>query len=209
MSRRKTPPATGALRREIAGLAARMIAEDGIDDYGYAKRKAARSLGVGENEALPTNEEVEAELRDYLAIYHGDEQPELLRELRGAALEAMELLADFRPYLTGPVLEGTAGRYASIDLDLYADSAKDVEIMLLSHGIPYEPDERASNRPDAPEARLTIHWNDIPVRLSVYPLVAERRQTRSPHTGRTAARARIEAVAGLLRDERSPAGIPR
>ena len=36
---------SGGLRREIAALAARMMAEDGISDFGFAKRKAARQLG--------------------------------------------------------------------------------------------------------------------------------------------------------------------
>ena len=54
------------LRREIAALAARMMAEDGISDFGFAKRKAARQLGVTERDALPNNDEIEAELRAWL-----------------------------------------------------------------------------------------------------------------------------------------------
>jgi len=176
-----------------------MMAEDGIDDYGFAKRKAAKSLGAGEGEALPTNDEVESELRAYLALYQEEEQPERLHALRQAALEVMELMSDFRPYLTGAVLDGTAGRYSGIDINLYADSAKDVEIMLLSNNISYDPEEKAQTRPDAPEARLRIDWNGIPVQLSVFPYVAERRQRRNPYTGRSPARAGIEAVAALLK----------
>ncbi len=200
MTRRKpSAPAGGSLRREIAGLAARMMAEDGIDDYGFAKRKAAKNLGAGEGVALPTNEEVESELRVYLSLYQDEEQPERLQTLRRTALELMELLSDFRPYLTGAVLDGTAGRYTGIEINLYADSAKDVEIMLLSNNISYDPEERAQSRPNAPEARLRIEWNDIPVQLSVFPYIAERRQQRSPHTGRSPARAGIDAVAALLK----------
>jgi len=200
MPRRK-PAATAAshLRREIAGVAARLMAEDGIADYGFAKRKAAKSLGAGDGEALPTNDEVESELRAYQSLYQEDEQPQRLHELRLAALEVMEILAEFRPYLTGAVLDGTAGRYSGIDIDLYADSAKDVEIMLLSRNIAYDPDENMRNRPDAPEARLRCDWNGIPVQLSVFPFVAERRQQRSPHTGRSPLRARRDAVAALLK----------
>jgi hypothetical protein len=205
MTRRK-PSATGnSLRREIAGLAARMMAEDGISDYGYAKRKATKALGAGDLDALPTNEEIEAELRAYQAIYQDEEHEERLRMLREVALEVMRTLADFRPYLTGPVLDGTAGRYAGVDIDLYADSAKDVEIMLLSHNIPYEIDETSRNRPDGMEAQLSLDWDGIPIRLSIYPYVAERRQQRSPHTGRSPTRARMEAVVALLNDRCDPA----
>lgn len=200
MPRRKPDPAASStLRREIASLAARMMAEDGIGDYGFAKRKAARNLRAGEGTALPTNDEVESELRAYLALYQDEEQPERLRELRTAALAIMEMLEPFRPYLTGSVLDGTAGRFAGIEIDLYADSAKDVEIMLLSNDISFETDDRVSNRPDGPETRLRLDWDDTPIVLSVYPLVAERRQQRNPHTGRSPAKARIDAVAALLK----------
>jgi predicted nucleotidyltransferase len=174
------------------------MAEDGIGDYGQAKRKAARQLGAGESEALPSNEEVAIELRAYQSLYQDDEQVERLRELRLAALEVMELLADFRPYLTGAVLDGTAGRYAEVEIELFADSAKDVEIYLLSRNISYEIAESRQQRPDAPETRLRIEWQDATILLSVFPYQVERRQRRSPHSGRQHDRARTADVAALL-----------
>lgn len=186
------------LRRAIASQAARLMAEDGIGDYGQAKRKAARQLGAGEGDALPSNEEVAAELRSYQAIYQDEEQVERLRELRQTALQVMELLADFRPYLTGAVLDGTAGRYAEVEIDLFADSAKDVEIYLLSHNISYDIADVRHQGPDAPEARLRIEWRDTTVLLSVFPYQVERRQRRNPHSGRQHDRAKAADVAALL-----------
>jgi hypothetical protein len=197
MPRRKpTLPASSHLRQSIASAAARLMAEDGIGDYGQAKRKAAKSLGAGEGDALPSNEEVEVELRAYQSLFQDDEQPERLRELRASALQAMEFLADFRPYLTGAVLDGTAGRYAEIEIDVFADSAKDVEIYLLSSNISYEIAANRQQGPDAPETRLRLDWGDAGVLLSIYPLQAERRHKAGPHPGR----ARAEAVAALLAD---------
>jgi len=49
-------------RARIAAAAARLMAEDGIDDFALAKRKAAKQLGVVESQALPGNDEIEAEL---------------------------------------------------------------------------------------------------------------------------------------------------
>jgi hypothetical protein len=192
------PRFDSGLRRQIASLAARLMAEDGIGDYGAAKRKAARRLGVGEGESLPTNDEIETELRAYQAIYQGEEQRERLHELRVAALELMNLLEAFRPYLTGAVLDGTAGRYADIEIEVFADSAKDVEIFLLSHSLNYAVAESRRQGPDAPDTRLRLDWNGNPVVLSVYSFDAERRHRRNPHTGRAAARARAVAVATLL-----------
>lgn len=192
MPRRKpSPPGSSHLRQSIASAAARLMAEDGIGDYGLAKRKAARSLGAPDSEALPSNEEVEAELRAYHALFQDEEQPERLRELRRTALEVMTFLTDFRPYLTGAVLDGTAGRYAVIEIDLYADSAKDVEIFLLSRNISCQHANSRHTGPDAPEARLNVDWRDAGVLLSIFPYRAER---RTPQQGR----ARAPAVAALL-----------
>lgn len=200
MARRKSSPDSGSnLRREIAAAAARLMAEEGVADYGFAKRKAARALGLDQTDVLPTNEEVEAEIRAYQALYQSEEHPEHLAELRRDALEAMGLLADFRPYLVGAVLDGTAGRYAVIDLELFADSAKDVEILLLSRNIPYRVDERERHRPGAPDAQLLLEWNDSPLRISIYPPANERKQTRSSKNNEPPSRARREAVAELLK----------
>jgi hypothetical protein len=197
MPRRK-PAATASshTRRAIASAAARLMAEHGIGDYGMAKRKAARSLGVGEGEALPTNEEIETELRAWQSLYQEDEQRERLHDLRSTALEVMQALADFRPYLTGAALDGTAGRYSAIEIDLFADSSKDVEIALLSHGISYET--MPNRRPDI-DAQLRLDWNDLPVLINVFPLIAERHLSKGAAGSRGRHRARASAVKELLR----------
>src|SRR5437870_12838080 len=107
-----------AMRTRIAAAAARIMAEDGVDDFALAKRKAARVLGAAETEALPRNDEIEAELRAYRALYQADEHPRRIAELRAVALDAMRALERFHPYLTGPVLSGLAGPYAGLDLQL-------------------------------------------------------------------------------------------
>lgn len=172
------------------------MAEDGILDYGFAKRKAAKTLGVGDGETLPTNDEIEAELRAYQSLFQEDEQPERLRELRRTALEIMQLLTDFHPYLTGAVLDGTAGRYSGVEIDLYADSTKDVEISLLSRDISYESSEPRRHGPDTPETQLHLDWNDIPVTLSIHPRLNERQHKRESPNRPT--RAHAGAVAALI-----------
>ncbi|MCK9386986.1 MAG: nucleotidyltransferase [Sulfuritalea sp.] len=199
MPRRKpAPSASSHLRRAIASAAARLMAEEGIADYGAAKRKASRSLGAGESEALPTNEEIEAELRAWQSLFQEDEQRERVHDLRATALEVMQVLADFNPYLSGGALDGTAGRYSAVEIDLYADSSKDVEIALLSRGISYET---MDNRRIGIDAQLALEWNDLPVLISVYPRVAERQQPKNPHGGRGRQRVRAEAVIELLQKE--------
>lgn len=199
MPRRK-PSAnpTGHLRRRLASTAARLMAEDGIADFALAKRKAARVLGVDEGEALPTNNEIGEELRAYQDLFQDDEQAARLREMRQTALEVMERFAEFHPYLTGAVVDGTAGRFSSIDIDLYADSAKDVEISLLNNNIGFGSREPRQHGAESPETILELDWNDYPVRLAIYPLALERQQRRNPHTGRQHPRISPAQVIELL-----------
>jgi len=186
------------MRRDIACLAARLMAEDGIGDFALAKRKAAKNLGAGDSEALPTNKEVEAELRDYQAVFLEDELRQRLALLRRNALEMMHLLDEFHPYLIGPALEGTAGRYAEVEIDLFADSAKDVEIFLLDNKIEFSHANIHHAGPASPEARLRLDGGEAMMLLSVYPRTLERTRRRNARNGQVAARARAEAVAALL-----------
>jgi hypothetical protein len=182
-----------ALRSELAHAAARLIAEDGME-YGAAKRKAVRQLGLPENFPLPGNAEVEDAVRDYHALYQEDEQGELLVALRRAAIELMHLLAPFAPYLTGSVLDGTATRHSRIDLLLFPDSAKEVEIFLLDRGINFH---HGTPKSDRVEAVLVIDDEDMPANLIVLPPREERINFKGTD-GRSRARARVEAVESLL-----------
>src|ERR1700716_4380179 len=85
---RKSNRQTG-MRARIAATAARIMAEDGIEDFALAKRKAARRLCAPEAQALPGNDEIEAELRSYRALYQAEEHPLSIAELRRMALDAL------------------------------------------------------------------------------------------------------------------------
>src|SRR2546428_13454811 len=104
------------MRARIAAAAARLMAEDGIDDFALAKRKAARQLGASATQSLPRNDEIEAELRAYRALYQAEEHPRLIDDLRRIALDALRALQQVSPYLTAPVLKAMASRYADIVL---------------------------------------------------------------------------------------------
>ena len=183
-------------RAEICTTAARLIAEDGLRDYTLAKRKALRHLGLPETTPLPTNAEIDAALRTWQSIFQDNEQAERIRQLRRKAIELMDILQEYRPYLTGSVLDGTAGRYAEIDLQLFADSAKEVEIFLLNQGIPYS---HATPRNDRAEAVLVVESDDAIANLVIYPPLDERILPKS-RDGRPRERARADAVRKLLAD---------
>jgi hypothetical protein len=188
------------MRARIAAAAARIMAEDGVDDFALAKRKAARQLGATDTHSLPANEEVEAELRAYQSLYQGDEQRDRVRALREVALAAMQSLAAFRPYLSGSVLKGTAGRYADIDLQLFTDDHKAVELFLLNRNIPYEVSQVRHYCGDEVRAVpiLRVEWDDVPVNLGIYAAKDERAALKATLLGRPMERAGIPAVTALL-----------
>ena len=184
-------------RLEVAHAAARLIAEDGITDYGQAKRKAAYQLGLPEDHGLPSNDEVAQALRTYQSLYQEQDQPHQLRELRTIALNALHFLSPFSPYLLGAVLDGTAGRFSDIEIEAFAESAKDVELFLLNRNINFEHARLPRNQGEGPEAIFEMEWQETPLRLSVYHTLAERTRTRLKN-GRPVSRARESAVAALL-----------
>ena len=196
---RRTPRQTD-MRARIAAAAARLMAEDGIDDYALAKRKAARQLGAEDTQALPRNDEIEAELRSYRALYQADEHPQVIQELREIALDAMRALEGFNPYLTGPVLAGTAGPHAEIELQLFPDSAKDVEIFLLDRGVSFSTHEGRRFTGDRARAVsfISLTWDGIPVRLSVFDRRDERVTLKTSQAGKALERAGITEVGALL-----------
>ena len=126
-----------SVKSEIAATAARMVVEEGLE-YGPAKRRAARQLGLSARAALPDNDLVEDSVREYIELFCAETQPAELAALRRLALTWMERLAVFRPYLGGAVWHGTATRLSDIYLQLFCDDPKSAEIALIDHQITYE-----------------------------------------------------------------------
>lgn len=200
MPRRQDTHNSHQQRQLIASTAARLIAEDGINDFQKAKRKAAAHLGLPENVGLPENSEVEAELRVFHRLFHAEEHHARINVLRRQAAAVMRELEAFNPYLTGSVLDGTAGRFAEVDIQLFTDSAKDVEIFLLNRHIDFY---HSQPRTDRAEAVLTIRQPEADVNLIVYPR-HEERVTFKTRDGRIRQRARLSAVEKLLEGDSVP-----
>ncbi|MGH8688357.1 MAG: hypothetical protein ACREVQ_11695 [Burkholderiales bacterium] len=198
MSRRTSRQ--NGMRALIAAAAARLMAKDGIDDFAFAKRKAARQLGAGDTEALPANHEIEMELRAYRALYQADEHPEQIAELRRLALEVMRELERFSPYLTGPVLTGLAGPCSEIDLQLFPESTKEVELFLLERNMSFETSEGRRYAGDRARAMsvFTLDWRGAPLRLQVFDPRDERIALKTSQAGRVAERASIAEVGQLV-----------
>lgn len=190
-------------RLRIADIAARLIAVDGIDDFALAKRKAARQIGAPETRNLPTNEEVEAALGTYQQLYQADEQQLRLAHLRERAVVMMRELQQFNPRLSGAVLDGKLPRYCDIDLHLFTDSAKEVEMFLLNHGLDYRPRQRRVYR-GAEQSTVpvfSVTTDDAEFNLSVFACVDLRLSLRNTPHGRPFRHAGLKMVQAMQEQE--------
>jgi hypothetical protein len=176
-------------KREIAATAARLVVEEGLE-YGPAKRRALREMGLPNRTSLPNNDEVEVEVRDYIQLFCADTQPKELHALRMLALEWMERMSAFRPHIGGAVWHGTATRLSDIYVQLFCDDSKSAEIALIDHHVDYQPRTVTGFHGEQVEA-LSVHASslalgeDIGVHLLVYDLDDLRGALKPDAQGRT------------------------
>jgi hypothetical protein len=201
---RKASNGNDRARKVLAQEAARIIVEQGIEDYRVAKIKAAERLGMSERGSLPGNPEIEHAVSEHLKLFGRESHLDLLRVLRRAALSAMELLAPFTPRLVGPVLHGTAAANSAVNLHVFSDSAELVAGRLQERSVPYQPyDRRLKSRRDRAETFSGFRFthDSSSIEATVFPLDGIRQAPISPVNGKPMRRADSRVVLKLLRGE--------
>lgn len=182
------------------------MAEDGINDFYIAKKKALTRLGMHETRHLPGNDEIERELVQYQRLFQAQTQPQHLQQLRQQAYQAMRLLADFQPRLVGPVLLGSAGQHSPIELHLFASTSEEVAMFLLHHDIPYQSYEERVRFTKSEQLMPAFRFiaGEETILLVVFPEGGPRHAPRSPIDGKPMHRASMDEVAALLEEEVLP-----
>ncbi|MBA3058106.1 MAG: hypothetical protein KJ614_03660 [Gammaproteobacteria bacterium] len=192
------------LKSEISATAARLVVEEGLE-FGPAKRRAVKQLGLPTRTPLPGNDEVEDAVEDYLSVYCSDTQAGELMALRRLALVWMERMAAFRPYLGGAVWHGTATHFSDIYIQLFCDDSKSAEISLIDHQVNYVARTVKGFKGESVEA-LSVHafcpelMEDVGVHLLIYDRDDVRGALKPDAKGR-APRGDIQAVRRLLHDD--------
>ncbi len=148
------------IRLEIAQAAAKLLYDEGYNDFLEAKKKAAARLGIHDNHLLPGNAEIETALSQYQSLYHGHEHECNLRSMRESALKAMQLLKKYHPYLSGSVLSGNAGKHSEILIHAYSDAPELIGLLLENRNIPTTICERR------------IHTSDNTAYFTAYKFIA-------------------------------------
>ena len=188
-------------RKRLTAEAARIMAQEGVQDFLLAKRKARRRLNLPEKTTLPTNQEVESALQEYLQLFAREHTDQHLTHLRQLALEAMHFLSPFAPRLCGSVLQGTVTRHSEIQLHLTADNSEELVWHLLQHEIPYsETDKRIRFGPD----RYRFQADGIDIELCVFSPTQARMTPLSPVDGKAMERADSKALAAMIDPDARP-----
>lgn len=178
-------------RERIAHTAARLIAEHGLTDWSLAKRKAARQLMLPESAPFPSNDEIEAALVSYHALYAPKLHEASLRTQREEALVWMKRFSAWDPLLVGGVAAGWATVHSDIRLELVADDAKSVEIALANDNVRYTA---LPPRADDAGAQLRIETPRACLRVTILTRAERRNRPRRDDEPRLTA----DAVASLL-----------
>lgn len=177
------------------------MAEHGIRDFLFAKRKAAERFGVVDGSVLPRNTEIEEALQEYQRLFGGEAHLESLQAQREVALDVMQRLKEFQPRLVGSVLQGTATDHDDVLLHVFADRAESVTFRLMDQGVPFEVGERrtrlnAERIVQQPALRLEVDGQ--PVEIVVFTVDGIRQAPISPVDGKPMRRADLNEVSSLV-----------
>ena len=191
------------IRERIAQIAAEYMAQTGSLDYQLAKNKALHQFGSIEKSQLPSNKEIQQALITYQQLFRAETQPEQLKKLRQAALEAMTFLSQFKPRLVGSVLRGTADVHSSIYLHLFASTSEEVAIFLMDNNIPYDEElKRFHTKGNEYEyfPAFAFLADDIPIHLVVFNEQGLHHAPLSKVDGKPMQRADIKTLKNMLEE---------
>jgi hypothetical protein len=188
-------------QEELLNTASRLVVEEGLE-FGAAKKRAVRQLGLPSRTALPDNDALEDAVREYIEIFCAHTQPAELQALRELALTWMQRLPEFRPHLAGSVWHGTATRLSDIYISMFCDDPKSLEIALINNNVTYEAREVTGFTGDA-VAALSIHSLCKPLNetVGVHVLIYDHDEIRGalkPDSKGRKPRGDIAAVQALL-----------
>ncbi|MBN1238024.1 MAG: hypothetical protein JXB36_05955 [Gammaproteobacteria bacterium] len=203
MGRRQSGSTTASLRERLAQAAARLMMENGIEDFGLAKRKAAEKLGVRDLGALPSNQQIAESLAERQRIFEADTHPHRIENLRRTALSVMDLLAPFEPRLVGAVLAGTATISSPIELHAFSDAPESIVWQLAEHGVNVRDCERRYRYGSKLAAQIPAYrfvMNGAEVVVAAFPENGIRQAPLSPVDQKPMRRAPRSEVAELVDD---------
>lgn len=200
------------LRQLLAHEAARLMYEEGVEQYFNAKRIAAKRLfGRGGDKKiryrpqdLPSNGEIREALQQFVELTEGDFGQQRLFAMRVIALETMNALSPFSPRLIGSVSTGHVRRGSDIDLHLFADNIEELETHIRQLGWRFKTKQVTIRVGSEYHDYTHIYCGRIfPIELSVYPYDDLRVTHRSSTDGKPIVRVKPSVLDNLIAKEHS------
>lgn len=200
-------------RERLAYEAARIMVEQGLNDFESARRKAAERTGILDRRQWPSNERLKEAVLAQRQLFWGAGHDETSRSLKREAVQAMWMLSEFEPRLIGSTLHDLGDRQNGVELFLFADRPEDVLFKLADQGIPWREGERIlryANGQRLAHPAFGFLAGEIPFELIVLPVRARRQPPLDPITDRPGLGADLAAVERMLaREDQGTPGVPQ
>ena len=203
---------TSLLRQSIAREAARLMYDEGVDQYFNAKRLAAKRL-FGRSGAkkirhrpqdLPSNGEIQAELKELITLMEDEYSQLRLFAMRVIALETMNTLEPFKPRLIGSVSTGHVRNGSDIDLHVFTDNIEDIEAYVHYLGWRFETRQVTIQVAGKYKDYTHIYYERVfPIELSVYTNNEIRVTHRSSTDGKPIVRVKPSALKQIIAEQHS------
>lgn len=194
-------------RRQLAEDAARILLEEGVVDYGLAKRKAAQQAGIDPRHDLPTNREIETALLERHRLFSTAATREEACRRLGIALQIMNVLHFLQPRLVGPLVQGILEQQPDIRLHGFAETVEEVILALAERRIMCRSGERRYRGAHADQRVPYLRFvgpENSRVEMTVFPLDGIRQAPPSPVDGRPMRRLSVAEVNALLESLQAP-----
>tara|TARA_R110000782_G_scaffold209214_3_gene297430 strand:+ start:8871 stop:9473 length:603 start_codon:yes stop_codon:yes gene_type:complete len=192
------------IRKSIAHAAAKLVAQEGLEDFLLAKKKAAQQLNVNNKRLLPSNSEIEVALIEYQSLFQNEKQQQIIFEFRKTAYRTMLLLVEYNPLLAGSVLSGTANENSEIIIHIFSDAPEVISLYLENNGIPTSLCERRLKIEKSNHIYFTalkFIAGNINIILIILPYKLQRNAPLDPITQRPMKRATLNDVKRLIDDQ--------
>lgn len=214
MRRNKYVKGNPQLRKMLVREAARLMYEEGVDQYYDAKLLAVkRILGQGKRRVaqprhrdLPSNGEISNELQALAQFHEGERLTDRLFTMRVTALEVMSELTRFSPRLIGSVSTGKIRKGSDIDLHVFTDSLEELTKRLAALGWAYERQDISIRKGSVFRDFTHIYLDkEFPIELSVYPIMELRVRARSSTDGKPIVRFTTDRLFQVIMEEHGDA----
>ena len=133
------------------------MSTEGQRSYLLAKQKAAERLGASTRKGLPSNAEIEQELKNWQLLFGGEQREDRLLELREVAISAMRFLAEFSTrgwWGLSPMAR--ADQFSRISLHLFADDPDAVVHFLMEQQVSFDQERRRIRWHDGSQRHVDV-----------------------------------------------------